>query len=142
MSRYRILDSMDRVEIAKEPITLKQNYKNFAPETHTVLQSVKRETGDDVTVSISLDCHYETDEPFSSEQRFMISNAVKALILLKGEECVDEELITKFIKKNTGIKINNLTIDSATKTYSSTFLGGEKYSSEKIDLKPPVTKGL
>ncbi len=139
---YRILESVDRYEIAKEDITLKQ-YGNFNPETNTRPKRIDlRETGSAITANYYLQGEYETDIDLTAEQIFAIKNAIMALMLLKGEKCVDEQLITKFIKKTTGIKVKNFTIQLATKTYTYTYRAGGKYQSDNIDLTPHVTKSL
>lgn len=128
--QYRFFESVDRTETAKEDIILaRPASKERAGHTIT------RETGDAVIAHYYLDGLYDTDRGISNEQLRLIGNAIKALILLKGEESVDEQLITKFIKKTTGVKVKYLTISIATKTYTYSYRLGGKYQSDEIDLK-------
>ncbi len=136
---YRFFESVERSEIAKEDITLKQYYGDINPETRTrKVHTDLKETGSALTAHYYMQGKYEMDNRLTDEQIFAITNAVKALMLLKGEESIDEQLITKFVKKVTGIKIKNFRIDIATKTYSYTYRGGVTYESNEIDLKHHV----
>lgn len=139
---YRFFVYVDREETAKEDVTLK-HYSDINTETNkSTVHTTTRKSGDGIIAQFYLDGHYETDERITNEQSRSISNAIKALILLKGEECVDERLITKFIKKATDIKVKNLKIYIATKTYTYSYRAGGKYQSDRIDLISHATKNI
>ncbi len=137
---YRFFESVDRYEITIEDITLKQ-YGNLNPETIKRPERIDlKEVGSNVTANYHLQGRYETEINLTAEQIFAIKNAIRSLMLLKGEKCIDEQLITKFIKKTTGIKVKNFTIVLATKKYSFTYRTGGKYQSDEIDLTQSLNK--
>ncbi len=120
---YNLLVNAKRWETIKEDMELERNKVYDLKESGSTLQAI-----------YSLSAHYETANKLTDKQLFDLDNAMQSLILLKGEEAIDERIIVKFIQKSLGIKIINLNVSKATKQYSASYRGGWRYFSKVVDL--------
>ncbi len=140
--KYEFFGHMKRDEVIKGEMAftrydLDPDTKKETPHT------ISHKAGKLVNAQYDLHGNYNTNKELTLEQRFLIENTIKALILLKGEECVDAELITKFIKKYAGVIVKDLTIDKATKYYYTTnaYYAGN-FETDKIDLTQQLIKNV
>lgn len=129
---------VERYEDLENKIFVYQQIKNSDSEK-IITNKLPVKPGSSVHVQYFLDCDYECEKGLTSKDYKDLDNALKALILLKGDKSIDEITIAKYLKENIGIAVKNVQINTAVKRYLVLYGPGSYYYSDEINLLAPIT---
>ncbi len=138
---YKLFTTINRPEVLPNKITV-YLHKYRASTGDTITGKIDLDAGKAVSAQYIVNVLYEFNKQLATEDFFALDNALRAIIVMQGEKCLEENIIAKFLKENTGIAIKNLKITEANKTYISTYRVGKYYSDEINLLAPTTTKNV
>ncbi len=81
-----------------------------------VVETLNREVGTGISAIYNIHVHTVSDDLLFKTTTSKIANCIKAYVMMFGEEGLDEEKISAFVKKNAGVDVE-VNFDKVTKQY-------------------------